>query len=54
MPDLAMSALHTPGAAIVGRDRELAALRAALAAALAGHGSLALIGGGWYWQDRSC
>lgn len=45
MPDLAMSALHTPGAAIVGRDRELAALRAALAAALAGQGSLALIGG---------
>src|SRR6187551_718015 len=34
-----------PGAALVGRDREQAALHDALAAALAGRGSLVLIGG---------
>ncbi len=34
-----------PGSALVGRDRELAALREHLAAALAGRGSLVLIGG---------
>ena len=37
--------LRTPGAALAGREREQAALRDALAAALAGHGSLALVGG---------
>src|SRR5690349_25053777 len=38
-------AAPVPGGALVGRDRELAALRHALAAALAGRGSLVLIGG---------
>src|SRR5689334_19156273 len=35
----------TPAEQLVGRDRELATLRAHLDAALAGHGSLVLIGG---------
>src|SRR4051794_16270350 len=35
----------TPASPLVGREREQAALRGALDAALAGHGSLVLIGG---------
>ena len=37
--------IATPAVAFVGRERELATLREALAAALAGRGSLVLIGG---------
>src|SRR5689334_13257781 len=46
--DAAMTASSLPGSyapSLVGRDREQATLREALAAALAGHGSLVLIGG---------
>ncbi|HEX5504280.1 MAG TPA: AAA family ATPase, partial [Thermomicrobiales bacterium] len=46
MRDAADPGLETvPAAALAGRDREVAALRGWLAAALAGHGRLVLVGG---------
>src|SRR3954447_20483546 len=45
MSVLVVSSVPAPAPPLVGRERELGALRDALAAALAGRGSLVLIGG---------
>ena len=45
MPEAAQAPLSQPGTVFVGRERELALLRAALADTTGGHGRLVLLGG---------